>query len=433
MKPFFSPAALPAIFGRGKITPMKLFILIVVVLFSSCSKTTHREENPALQVQKPAPSAEPSANNTQDSAPLILGGKHYEGRVGDTVVINTIGMRDWIEAPRKCFLEDASLLIRVWFDIDPLDPNKMNNLENIELLTNIKSLSILGKNLDGVDFSHLSALSSLEHLFIKGEHLGSVNFSFISVLSNLEDLIIEGNISRPPDLTSLEKLTSVAIIGSALESFDKLGAPNLNKMTIKMKTFDSLAPLSNLTELEFLYIMAPRSKLVTIGNIKNVPKLKTLFLETSGTIDLTGIEHLTELADLRLGMEATPVNTQGISNLRNLELLEMFIIEDENPSIEYLRGLPNLRYVSILSDTLIWNDETKEPYQILDVSPLGKSPKLQQLKIKGFIVKNVSALNDLENLSYNSINLDGCRLLDETEAERSTKWLIFDSSILRDG
>jgi hypothetical protein len=406
---------------------IKLFLLIVIVLLSSCSKNIDRTEIPIIQ------DTEPSAIHTQESAPLILGGKHYVGRVGDVVVVDAIGTQDWIDDPRKCFLEDAASLLHVWFDIDPLDPNKMNSFENVEMLTNLKSLSIYGKNLDRVNFNPLSELSTLEYLSIEGEGLGSVTFSFRSALNNLEDLYIKGNLSSPPDLTSLEKLTEIVIRGSFLESFQGLGAPNVRRMTIEMETFDSMAPLSNLTELEFLDIGAPRSNLVTIGNIRNVPKLKSLFLGTGGIIDLTGIEQLTGLNDLRLDSFSTPVNTQGISGLHNLEILVMSIFEDENPSIEYLRGLPNLRSVSISSKFTLSYGKIKEPYQILDISPLGQSPKLEKIDIRGFIIKNVSALNHLENLRYNAIILDESRLLDETEAQRSTKWLIFNVSILRDG
>ena len=384
--------------------PMKLFLLIVViVLLSSCVKTMHPVEPLAIQ------DTELPENHTQESAPLILGGKHYVGRVGDVVVIDAIGTQDWIEESRKCFLEDAASLLYVSFDIDPLDPNKMNTLENIELLTNVKRLRIYGENLDSVDLTPLSALSSLEFLFIKGD------------------------ICRPPDLTSLEKLTEIVIRGSFLESFEGLGAPNVREMTIEMETFDSMAPLSNLTELEFIDIGAPRSNLVTIGNIRNVPKLKSLFLGTGGIIDLTGIEQITGLVDLRLNYFSTLINTQGISGLHNLEILVMYGIEDENPSIEYLRGLPNLQDVCIESIPSIWSYKIKEPYQILDISPLGESPKLENIDLRGFIIKNVSALNHLENLRYNAIILHESRLLDETEAQRATKWLIFNVSILRDG
>ena len=384
--------------------PIKLLLLIVaIVLLSSCSKNINSTEITIIQ------DTEPPAIHTQKSAPLILGGKHYVGRVGDVVVVDAIGTQDWIDDPRKCFLEDAASLLYVSFDIDPLDPNKMNSLENIELLTNVKRLRIYGENLDSVDLTPLSALSSLEFLYIKGD------------------------ICRPPDLTSLEKLTEIVIRGSFLESFEGLGAPNVRRMTIEMETFDSMAPLSNLTELEFLDIKAPRSNLVTIGNIRKVPKLKTLFLGTGGIIDLTGIEQLTGLNDLRLDSFSTPINTQGISGLHNLEILVMSIMEDENPSIEYLRGLPNLRSVSISSKFTLSYGKIKEPYQILDISPLGQSPKLGNIDVRGFIIKNVSALNHLENLRYNAIILHESRLLDETEAERSTKRLIFNVSILRDG
>ena len=374
---------------------MKHFLLIVIVLFSSCSKSI---TSPAIQAQEPVP--------------LILGGRHYEGRVGDLVLISD-GYWGFIDEPRKCFLEDAASLLYLTFNIDPLDPNKMNSLENVELLTSIKRLRIYGKNLDTVDFSPLSALSTLE------------------------DLIIEGDISRPPDLTSLEKLTWIAIKGSALESLEGLGAPNIRKMHIEMETFTSLAPLSNLTKLELLEITISRDNyLISIGNIKNVPRLEIVGFDlwaNGGGIDLTGIHQLTALKDLDIrGSGYKLINPHEISQLHNLEYI-FLELEDENPSIEYLRGLPNLQTVSIRDKSSVWNSEIKEPYQVLDVSPLKESPKLEDIDLRGFIIKNISALNHLENLRFNAITLHKSRLFDETEAERSTKWLIFDVSILRDG
>jgi len=377
---------------------MRRFLVIAIVIISSCSsKVMHYTVTPEIQAQEPVP--------------LILGGRHYKGRVGDLVPIGTFGYEGFPDGPRECFLEDAASLLYVSFSIDPFDSSKMNSLENVELLTNIKRLRIYGKNMARVDFSPLSALGTLEELFI------------------------EGDISHPPDLITLEKLRWIKFEESALESLEGLGAPNVKKMELQMKSFDSLAPLSNLTELETLEIWALGSDFAAIGGITNVPNLKHLRLGYRGIIDLAGIERLTGLENLDLGSNATPVNTQDISRLHNLEFLSMSIIEDENPSIEYLKGLRNLRYINIYGRAWVLrlNGERKRPQQILDVSPLGESLNLEEIDLRGFIIKNVSALNHLENLMYNAIFLHESQLFDENEAKNSTKWLIFDVSILRDG
>jgi len=366
---------------------MKLFLLFLFILFSSCSKIMHKS-TPVIQMQEPVFYEVSPAIQEQETIPLILGGKQYRQRL----------------------LEDASSLLYVTFNIDPLDPNKMNSLENIELLTKIREIRIDGKNMDKVDFS------------------------LLSVLVTLEELHIEGDISHLPDLTSLEKLTWIKIKKSALTNLKSIGAPNLINIEVQMKSFDSLAPLSNLSKLELVRIWSSESDFAAIGGLTNVPKLKHLDLGYKGIIDLAGIERLTSLEELELGSHATPINTQGISSLQNLVFLKMYIIKDENPSIEYLRGLKNLKYVSIYGKNWVFRiDEGKKPpQQILDVSPLAESLKLEQLTLSGFIIKNISALNHLENLMPDYIYLDDSQLFDESEMYNSTHRLIFDSSTLRD-
>ena len=306
--------------------------------------------------------------NTQESAPLIIGGKQY----------------------REYTIDDAEAIQHVLFYLDPHDQDKMNSLENIEILTNLNRLIIEGKNLDSVDFNP------------------------ILTLVNLERLRIEGNISIPINLTNLEKLTSITIKYSTLETLEGLGAPNLKRLEIEMETFDSLAPLSNLTELERLDVYARRiGSRTSIGNIKNVPKLESLRLGTRGELDLNGIENIVNIIELRLdGTETILINPNSISKLQNLEVL-ILSLPDENPSIEYLGNLNKLRSLFIDSSYLFKRPPVF-PYQALDVSPLRNNQNLFQLDIRGFIVRNISSLNNL-NLEHNTIRLYDSRLFNEND------------------
>ena len=392
-----------------------LGIFFAILLLTNCvGKTT----------TAPSATSEPIAEKAE---PLLIGGKY---------------LNDYT-------LEDADSLERVTLSIDPDNPLKMYSLENIELLTNLRVLSIKESNLNTVDLCPLIILTNLEIIFIHdtnfdsvdlsplalltnlkwlniydGKNLASVDLSPLSSLLNLEELFIDGNISKLPDLTPLSKLKRIVIKNSDLESLDGLGAPFLEHMDINMKTFDSLAPLSNLTKLKSLNIV-PRmnGSLMSIGNLSNVPSLEFLTIQTGaggGSLDITGIEKLTGLAHVNFDLTEL-VKPQGISGLRNLETLSM-TLTDENPSIEYLRDLQNLDGLYIEGDSF-WRNKSRESYQVLDVSPLGDNHNLKQLRMRHLIIKNIASLDNLKNLGLGRIDLLHSRLFDETE--KSVHYLMF--------
>jgi hypothetical protein len=112
-----------------------------------------------------------------------------------------------------------------------------------------------------------------------------------------------------------------------------------------------------------------------------------------------------------------PFNIEGIGALANLRILTINLISPA-PSLEFMRDMPNLQSIRLEADS-------RAPYafplrtgayQILDLSPLAMLKNLKSLACRGFIIKNISALDVLD--TFGGIDLVGSRLYDETEKSR---------------
>jgi hypothetical protein len=227
-----------------------------------------------------------------------------------------------------------------------------------------------------------------------------------------------------PDLSGLENLRSISIMGSQLENLKGIGAPNARGIEIgSEKDIDSLSPLNNLPYLESLRIVLPRErkKEYKITDMANLPALKNLQFYI-GEIDLKGIENLSRLEGLRFEECCHPFNIEGIGRLNSLERLFIKLTSPE-PSLEFLRGMPNLSLLYLYADSRAYETEA---FQVLDLSPLATLKKLQlhEFGCRNFIIKNVSALDALAESERGYIDLNRCRLYDETE--KSKHKLVFE-------
>jgi hypothetical protein len=440
---------------------MKKYLLLLGIIFFSCTHQNQRsDKTPTI------PSNNISVNQKNTAKPLIIGGKQYSGYVTGSS----------LTAPDKAFtMDDIDDIDFVYFDINPLDPAKMNGLNGVEQLfgaKNLKTIRIDGRNLDKVDLSlleqfsdsieieiwirgnsdvlpDLSLLESLDGLNIldavfedfctlkiptglkgltlSGENLHKIDLSIIETLHELTGLRIEGDITRLPDLTKLEKLRDITIENAYLESLEGIGAPNIRWIEINNGAeLNSLAPLNNLPHLEFLTIISRGSTTLRIADISNLPNLKNLRLLMPFTrIDLQGIENMPMLGELWI-TESESFNIEGIGKLGNLWRLFLKLVSPQ-PSVEFLRGMPNLSELSLFGDIEfldIYPIQSTEPYQILDFSPLATIKNLRRFGCTGFIIKNIAALDVLDALSIRDdespgyIYLAGSRLYDSMDRSR---------------
>jgi Leucine-rich repeat (LRR) protein len=349
---------------------MKKCLLILSILLFSCEK---QHENRTLVI----PSNKVKTTESKQLADLlILGGRPYADSKGKLY--------------RK---DEAEQIETLTCDFNSDAVVRWHSFDGIEQLVNLRSLSVDGKNLDTVDFTPLISLS------------------------NLEELIIRGNITCLPNLSTLEKLSSVYIRYSRLGSLEGIEAPNIRRIEIRNSNeIDSFAPLNNLLHLEELVISGGESKIYKIADISNLPKLKCLQLFMYRTkIDLQGIENLSALEELSIPW-SEPFNFEGIRKLDKLEKLTLNLTSLE-PSLEFLRDLPNLRELALNADVDIQSFTPREPgaYQVLDMSPIATLKNLRVLSCEDFIIKNIAVLDIFDTLS---LYLAGSRLYDKTDKSK---------------
>jgi Leucine-rich repeat (LRR) protein len=296
-------------------------------------------------------------------------------------------------------------------------------------LSELKNVTLQSGVLREYRFKELEQLINLEFLSIEdeGEVLATADFTPLALLNKLESISFGGNIIRLPDLTRLTNLRTIHIVDpphvyATLESLEGIGAPNVKKIHIRSnKEIDSFAPLNNLMCLEELEIWGTGEKVYKIADMANLPRLKRLRIDMDyAKIDLRGIEHMSALEDIHLRF-CEPFNIEGIGKLANLETISINLISPK-PSLEFLRGMQNISYLYLYADNNRLGFPNTEAYQILDVGPLSSVKSLQKLYCTNFIIKNISALDVLDELSY-SIDLFESRLYDETE--KSTHSLFF--------
>ena len=442
---------------------MKTYILIPVIFFICCCAK-----------QKASPEGDENFSVSDSEKPLIIGGIQYNNRF----------KKDHPDK-KALTLGDIDDIEFLYLEIDPIDNTKMSSLEGIEQLynaKNIEKISFLGRNLDKTDLSPLEqfnyithftviingsirflpnlsmfkslrvlgilnvnfdqyyvlhALPYLTYLTIDGTNLKNVDLSAIETMHDLQGLRLAGNISRLPDLTELENLHSITIgtteSYAALESLEGIGAPNMKSITItNNREIDSFAPLNNLVWLEKLEISGRLwGNVYKIADMANLPNLKCLMINGYAEIDLQGVENMSALEKINL-FYAEPYNMEGIEALNNLKTLWINLVSSE-PSIEFLRNMPNLIGAAFYADVAREGyPNNTDAYQILDVSPLATVKNLRKLECTNFIIKNISALDILEELTDRNnywgsfISLFQCRLYNEKEESKHR--LVFEMS-----
>jgi hypothetical protein len=206
-------------------------------------------------------------------------------------------------------------------------------------------------------------------------------------------------------LSNLERLRTVEIKDAALVSLEGLGG-GVEKLILNTSQTDN-------------------NTVLKVSDIKNMGGLEWFMFE-GGKINLESIDRFTSMECLVL-TDCEPYNLDSINRLKSLKYIYINLISP-NPSIEFLRDMPNLESVSLFGNYRLYNyelpwtsfssqDRQYRPTQALDVSPLATSMKLWDISCYYLIIKNISSLDVLDNISF-GIQLQGSRLYDETEKSR---------------
>ena len=308
---------------------------------------------------------------------------------------NSVGMAVNDLSPLAGMTKMKRLDLNISYDVTDLSPLAgMTQLEHMQLFS-----SNSGNSRSGItDLSPLAELTRLNYLRLD---IGNVeDFSPLSGLTALTELRFYGDY-MVEDLSFLRGMTELRTLemgGSYRE-----GAPVL----------DDLTALSGLTKLTDLQLMVP---VASLDGLENLTALRTLQMYGSGSTytDVDALAGLTSLTVLRLPMhgEKNTFQINGLAGLTNLTELDM---ECSVESLEPLRGLTNLRTLSIQ------NGYSSSGKAFSSLEPLSGLTNLTQLSVRGDVAGSLSALSGLTEL----------RVLQIQQEDRDyTRWE--DREVIRD-
>ena len=257
-----------------------------------------------------------------------------------------------------------------------------DQLEPLSALTNLETLTIVPDGEGALyvsDLSPLSKLTNLKSLNITINNLS--DFAGISGLTELRELDIWGQNATYTSLDGLENLTKLESLRIPMRSMDQFpyeidalaGLTSLKNLNLCSHVKD-LAPLENLTNLEFLsienggHIEGAFSSLEPLKNLTSLTRL-SLYMETA---DLTPLTGLTKLQSFTLyaqgGISNQQTGTPTVTNLSAMEnwteLRELTLVIEYVTDISPLRDLKNLQSVTIIGG------------QITDWSPVEHVPNV---------------------------------------------------------
>ena len=182
-------------------------------------------------------------------------------------------------------------------------------------------------------------------------HLTAYDLGFLSLMPNLEELhICLADITRTPDLSGLQKLTTVWLYDSRVDSLDWLADSHVGKVQIECDDLD-LSPLGRCQDLQCAILSLHSSRSADLSAF-SPPKLRELGLVCGFSpdgyhdTDLSGLAACGELESVRLnGLDGVTELSflQGKSKLQRLELRELGQLRD----ISALGTLTSLRELEI--------------------------------------------------------------------------------------
>jgi hypothetical protein len=400
------------------------YVLVLILLFSCThnrsapareTTTDNDREQPLTQQEYPRLNMpEQNGEAESDSEWIVIGGQKVRNR----------------NRPREYdyyLKSETEEITSVSLYINPDDEKRAAGLGGIEQLENLKELRIClyGEGMDTMDYSSLNALQNLEQL----------------------DFECPGDykLEKIPDLSGLTSRHNIAKIGfdqCALTSVDNIELlPNLRSVLIynNYAGLSDLKSLNRLSQLERLSIHSIKKENVLpwakslmysldekntfqIEEFSSLTKLKRLSLY-GGEIDAKGIEQLRSLEDVIFGYPIIIKNQRYISGARGIKKLEI-MINDREPNIQFLgRNMASLEVLKLYAAAPTWGGATEEPYQILDVVPIGDIPHLKHLELWGFVPRNLEGLDKLKNMEGSIFVID-CVVTGESG---TTKWRLLDA------
>ena len=283
---------------------------------------------------------------------FTVGGVIEEVSFTDSVIEASVREILSMDADKVLFTND------LWNITSYTIPEGAMNLQDIEKLPYLKSLTVSGQTLDTVSF--LATLSHLEELNITDCRFSSSELEIIAALPALKHLTMSD--------------CSISTV-AGLEN-----ARNLETLNLSNNTIRNLSPLASMANL------------------------KTLDLDHNAVTDLTNLSVLNNLESLDISYNSV-VSLDPLTSCVNLQQLDAS--HNRITAVDPVGSLSGLKVLNLSSNS------------ITDISPLAGCPALVELDISKNTVSDLSSLSVLTNLEiFNFANNQATALPDWGEESR---------------
>ena len=302
-------------------------------------------------------------------------------------------------------------------------PEGAMNLQDIENLPYLKSLSISGQTLDTVSF--LAILSHLEELNITDSRFSSSELEIIAALPALKHLTLsECSISTVAGLENARNLETLNLSNNTIRNLSPLASmanlktldldhnavtnladlsvlSNLEQLDVSYNSIITLDPLTNCTNLQQLD--ASHNRIIAIDPIGSLPGLKMLNLSSNSISDISPLAGCPALVELDISKN-TVSDLSSLSILTNLEIfnfannqataLPQWGIESRLRSID--GSYNQIESISVLRDLQYLTHIFMDYNALTSIDAIADCFSLVQINVYGNEIENVDALKEHE-------------------------------------
>ena len=277
---------------------------------------------------------------------------------------------------------------------------KLENLQVLSGLTNLKTLRIQGLSLAAKDLEIISNLPNLENLVLND--CGLSNISPLSKATKLVTLDLSRNaIQDLLPLSFMENLTTLALNNNAVTNLSAIsGLTKLTTLDVSYNSLTSIGPLATCTSLSGLII---NNNQITEIPLFQDPTVLTIL--TASNNQLTNVDNLAQYPSL-VGLDLSYNQLTDIRALSELKLLVAIdfshnqvteipkwskdcLLVTVNGSYNKIRSVEPLRGLMLLNKVIL------EQNRITNIDPLVECQNLVQVDVYGNSIKDVSKLTEL--------------------------------------
>ena len=220
-------------------------------------------------------------------------------------------------------------------DSSEISSNGLRVFRNSTQLRRLK----LDIRLDDAGLAHFSGCEALEEVDLSstgGNVLSGEGLKWLANARNLRILRLGGCPITNKGAASLRQLNSIEELPISSVEFND----------------DGMQHLAHLTNLRFLFLGGPGSRITDAGveHLAQLRSLEALSLTDTQITDVS-LQHLSQIASLKgLGLVGTPITNEGLKHLEALPSLKTLVLnrtDIDDGAVEYLRSFPALERVTV--------------------------------------------------------------------------------------